>query len=930
MEAHIKRPVPARSSSHRSFRTTQSPRESAAAAPPPSSPHHASPLALDQQQLSPRSRPSRPPLALSSPADCASRHRDRHLQHQQHTPPAQRAPSTDSSPLVSGTPSSVRARRLSSSSSATRPTPSSVSSSGSYFGPHAPSSADARSPASRKPPASHSSHGIETSYGPPIALITRRRSNTSDVARRSQSPADAALIQPQFSPFSSTGPAPAAASHRHTRTTSDTTVKAHGEDGRRSSRSRSLPSSRATSPNPPPPARRSFSTSPGSAMANNSFSDSQSDYDFAYSHRSRPDDRSGDYARDAKASSSEDLFLNIAQDSPRNQDGDDDTVKIERRRSRIARMNRQSLPANSLNSPATRPTIDTAIKTPTAIQTRQLSHIRPREPHTAVTASFPVDGSRVRSFGMSSSGSFGFSRSRDQDDSPQNRRSSIPDPSRAAAATRDAAARESRYRSTNLTYASRYNQPTNQPTTPLENSPEILSKPEQQSRTSDTHDGSESLDSTTATSTVWDELDELKSRIKKLELTGKMPPTSGAAVTSFTASERPRTATTQATSVTASPKQQKKSSVSPPETTVSGAGGGASGAAGASHPLLHSALAKCKDAMSPSFYRILEVTATDALELAAITSGGNMSSAVSNSGAPTSERQLRRKADNMCRSLTELCIALCDNSNGKNTDLRSPGLAPPSRRQSVQMNGERERDRDREREREQFPPRGGSAEPEGDMRNSPSRALNRIEARRTSMLVSGSAGNSPRDGPDRDRTTPTQGSRYQSSSRAGTSLLNGRPRRATVNNDDQPEMEEETQTLRVPSRAMTDFTQNQRSHGNRSNRLSREYTSNVPLPDGATVVLQHATSIRRPNGAVPTNDSPTSHHPASSSSSFLRDRRLERTSASESPRASDFGGEDRRQRLSFYSNSTPRSATSVAPSGIARTASLSRRLRQET
>ncbi|KAH7047561.1 hypothetical protein B0J12DRAFT_575813 [Macrophomina phaseolina] len=927
MEAHIKRPVPARSSSHRSFRTTQSPREPAASAPPPSSPHPASPSILDGQ-LSPRSHPSRPPLVLSSPADSASRHCDRHLQHQQHTPPAQRAPSTDSSPLVSGTPSSARARRLSSSSTATRPTPTSISSSGSYFGPHAPSSADARSPASRKPPASHSSHGIETSYGPPIALITRRRSNTSDLARRSQSPADAALLQPQFSPFSSTGPAPTVASH-HTRTTSDNTVKAHPKDGRRSARTRSLPSSRATSPNPQTPARRSFSSSRGSAMANNSFSDSQSDYDFAYSHRSRPDDRSGDYVRDTKGSSSEDLFLNIAQDSPRNQDGDDDTVKIERRRSRIARMNRQSLPANSLSSPATRPTIDTGIKTPTAIQTRQLSHIRrasnlpspsytsplsAREPHSAVTASFPADGSRVRSFGMSSSGSFGFSRSRDQEDSPQNRRSSIPDPSRAAAATRDAAARESRYRSTNLTYSSRYNQPTNQPTTPLENSPEILSKPEQQSRTSDGHDGSESLDSTTATSTVWDELDELKSRIKKLELTGKMPPTSGAAVTSYTASERPRTATTQATSVTASPKQQKKSSVSPPETTVSGAGGGTSGAAGASHPLLHSALAKCKDAMSPSFYRILEATATDALELAAMTSGGNTSSAISNSGAPTSERQLRRKADNMCRSLTELCIALCDNSNGKTPALRSPGLAPPpSRRQSVQMNGERDRERDRD-------------QPDGDMRNSPSRALNRIEARRTSMFASGSAGNSPRDGPERDRTTPTQGSRYQS--RSGTSLLNNRPRRATVTNDDQPEMEEDSQTLRVPSRAMTDFTQNRQSHGNRSNRLSREYTSNVPLPDGASNVLQHATSIRRPNGAVPANDSPTSHYPAATSSSFLRDRRFER--ASESPRSGEFGTEDRRQRLSFYSNSTPRSATNVAPSGIARTASLSRRLRQET
>ncbi|KAF4534528.1 hypothetical protein BFW01_g7864 [Lasiodiplodia theobromae] len=927
MEAHIKR-VPARSSSHRSFSTPREP-----AAPPPSSPHHALLSALSLQQ-SPRSLPPRPPLALS-PANSASRHRDRHLQHQQHTPPAQRAPSTDSSPLASGTPSSARARRSSTSSTATRPTPSSVSSSGSYFGPHAPSSADARSPASRKPPASHSSHGIETSYGPPIALITRRRSTTSDVARRSRSPADVALLQPQSAPFSTTEPAPAA-SHHHTRTSSDSTVTTPVHRRRASVRIRSLPSSRASSPDPQTPARRSSSTSRRSAMANNSFSDGQSDYDFAYSHRSRPDDRSGDYVRDTKGSSSEDLFLNIAQDSPRNQDGDDDTVRLERRRSRIARMNRQSLPANSLNSSVSRPTIDTSIKTPT-IQTR-ISHIRrssqlpspsynsplsAREPPpTSVTASFPADGSRIRSFGMSSSGSFGFSRSRDQEESPKDRRSSIPDPARAATATRDAAARESRYRSSNLTYSSRYNQPTSQPTTPLENSPEILSKPEQQSRNSDGHDGSESLDSTTATSTVWDELDELKSRIKKLELTGKMPPTSGAAVTSYTASERPRTATTQATSVTASPKQQKKSSVSPPETTVSGT---VAGATGSSHPLLHSALAKCRDTMSPAFYRILEATATDALELAAMTNGANTSSAASNSGVQTGERQLRRKADNMCRSLTELCIALCDNNN-QNTALKSPSFAPPSRRQSVQMNGER--DRDREREREQLPPRGSSAEPD-EMRNSPSRALNRIEARRTSMLLSGSGGNSPRDGPERDRTTPTQGSRYQSS-RTGTSLLNGRPRRATVTNDDQPEMEEDTQTLRVPSRAMTDFSQNRQSHSshsNRSNRLSREYTSNVPLPDGASIALQHATSIRRPNGAVPTIDSPTSHAP---SSAFLRDRRFERNSTIESPRTSDFGSEERRQRLSFYSNSTPRTSVSAAPNGIARTASLSRRLRQET
>jgi hypothetical protein len=51
---------------------------------------------------------------------------------------------------------------------------------------------------------------------------------------------------------------------------------------------------------------------------------------------------------------------------------------------------------------------------------------------------------------------------------------------------------------------------------------------------------SDSVDSQTAPSTVWDELDDLKSRIKKLELTGKIPPTSSAALVSGgSGSDRP-------------------------------------------------------------------------------------------------------------------------------------------------------------------------------------------------------------------------------------------------------------------------------------------------------------------------------------------------------------------------------------------------------
>ncbi|TGZ76855.1 hypothetical protein EX30DRAFT_375177 [Ascodesmis nigricans] len=159
--------------------------------------------------------------------------------------------------------------------------------------------------------------------------------------------------------------------------------------------------------------------------------------------------------------------------------------------------------------------------------------------------------------------------------------------------------------------------------------------------------------STTAQSSVWDELDDLKSRIRRLEITGRMPP-SGAGNASITSSDRPRTATTAATTISSSPRTRHEPSAkgpSPVNSTYSAAGGG-----GVPHPLLHAALAKAKSALPADVYRYLDSAANDALSLAA-TIG---TSGTGTAATAASDRQLRRKVDSMCRSLTELCISLTE------------------------------------------------------------------------------------------------------------------------------------------------------------------------------------------------------------------------------------------------------------------------------
>ncbi|QIW95944.1 hypothetical protein AMS68_001462 [Peltaster fructicola] len=223
---------------------------------------------------------------------------------------------------------------------------------------------------------------------------------------------------------------------------------------------------------------------------------------------------------------------------------------------------------------------------------------------------------------------------------------------------------------------------------------------------------STSADSQTAPSDVWDELDDLKSRIKKLELTGKLPQTSGAAIDSSPHMDRPRTATTAPTTIDSSPKREKKA-----EENIHNSNDNDNDKeeqedtqtvpdVQQTHPLLHSALVKAKPLLSPALYRSLEATAADALQLATLAGGYG-----------ASDRPMRRKVDTMCRNLTDLCLALCEGKHESPSPLtlNIPIATPPSGRFSR-----------------------AATRMESDARSG-GRPLSRLEARRSSILGVGIA-----------------------------------------------------------------------------------------------------------------------------------------------------------------------------------------------
>ncbi|KAL9105414.1 MAG: hypothetical protein Q9227_009407 [Pyrenula ochraceoflavens] len=329
-------------------------------------------------------------------------------------------------------------------------------------------------------------------------------------------------------------------------------------------------------------------------------------------------------------------------------------------------------------------------------------------------------------------------------------------------------------------------------------------------------EGTESTISTTAPSTVWDELDDLKSRIKKLELTGKLPSSSAAAM-SNTSAERPRTATTTVTTLSSSPKHLMKKNSSPVETSTGGV-------PSSIHPLLHEALAKARPVVSTDVYQRLEATAADALQLASTLGGTvNMASGTSTvTGSSSIDRQLRRRGDSMCRGLTELAIALASEA--------SPQVVPQVRSPSSQDRVTVE-----------------------DPSQTISRVQSRLENRRRSLMA-GSVPESPRlASPETAINSPT--TRPTSSGRLNrTSLLRSRRGEGAFEGQDD---EEGSPSIRPVSRAMTELTGPHlvSRSSPRERNFSREYTSQHPLP----LREQQDSSVRKLNGTSPSTFSATAN-----------------------------------------------------------------------
>ena len=336
---------------------------------------------------------------------------------------------------------------------------------------------------------------------------------------------------------------------------------------------------------------------------------------------------------------------------------------------------------------------------------------------------------------------------------------------------------------------------------------------------------------------VWDELDELKSRIKKLELTGKSIPPSGATVS--TDLDRPRTATTAPTTIDSSPKHEttreteKRPDGNPEMNTINSAAEYAVGGPNTAniHPLLHSALATAKPLLNASLYRTLEATAADALQLAALTGsagpqGTAFSAAAIINGVTASDRHVRRKADNMCRNLTDLCLALCDGKNEAPSSMSSPVMVDSSAKNSPTI-----------RYPGSSPGMNGGA-----ISRMGSRPMSRLEARRTSILGSqagSSLGNSPL-GSGEDLSASEQESSPSYLKVQDRRPVDRAPSRLQAARLRRHEEDDEDPTIRPHSRAVTDAGRN-RSGG------SREY--HTPQSQRSTS-LRDSLAVRRAYAAV--------------------------------------------------------------------------------
>ena len=422
-------------------------------------------------------------------------------------------------------------------------------------------------------------------------------------------------------------------------------------------------------------------------------------------------------------------------------------------------------------------------------------------------------------------------------------------------------------------------------------------------------DGAESVGSTVAPSTVWDELDELKSRIKRLEITGHRPRNKGA---SNEFGGRPNKGTTTTTATSISPRLPQRA-VSTPSKLI---------ASSVPHPLLRSALRQAKLLVDADIYRSLESCALDALDAAALIGVAQGTSATN--GLITSEKQARQKLDNLCRSLTELCIALCENR----TDLKSPPLqtrynpSPSSRDNVTQHNSPNggysplsylEERRARLQSADHTP-----AHPSSRVVGARSQSRQSVYSQRDSALAS-------RGHPTLDTSRYTSSDLPRPPNRAGDIQSQSNHTNAVSYGD-----KDRSLTVRAPSRAMSEMNNKGRPrYSLRDPRESpRNYTSQYPLPEreGLRPTLTSNASNYSLNSTKTAMSYASPQHPASSNfppeeGGSANPSRLERTvqPSTRSVLLSDRIEESRQQRVG--------AATQLGRllSGVHRTAGVSRR-----
>lgn len=740
---------------------------------------------------------------------------------------------------------------------------------GSYFAPQpGASSSEARSSQKRRPPASRSSNGIETSSGPPPALSTRRSYN-AEPPWRSSPPSDPRALRP-----SAVHSASIDSIVRQPRHFANDHIESKTSEGGRSAE----------------PRKSSIVGRATIAMdaRHEVQSGSEEDRDPTLRINGR-EARKGSYTRkevgqQQSQSSHEDLFLNLARADSEINDEVEPSNKSDRRGSRnrgsSLQQSREYRPSSS-HRPSTSVGGFGQRASPTQHNHYESSFI-PSFHRSPEKKSLPSVGeSEIRSYAASAHPLEQRHRSNNkrrlaggpmqdalaQDRSPElplgnGRRRSIRELSPGVGGLG--------YKQSNLSYTHNGDYEST-----------YFSGHQHQDREADEElqtphaESTESTVSTTAPSTVWDELEDMKSRIRKLEITGKLPGSSNAAM-SNTLRERPPTATTTMTTNSLSPNHRHIKSVSPEASTVKRP------EVANVHPLLHAALAKTKPAINANLYKALEATASDALTLAAMAGSasaqGDSPSAASMTGTSSGvDRQLRRKADNMCRSLTELCIALAEETS--ETGLVAGNVRPGSR----DANAAAQQKEPALQELRSFRATSG----ESEFRSS-SRVMSRLEARRTSLAL-GSSPLSRKESPQ-EAPTPTQAVPPASSRLDRTSSVIHHSRASEDTGDF-------ASTSRRPlSRATTEIGQTRPSP---QTKTSREYTSQHPMPNHS----QRSPSVQ---SSLPTRKSyfpPTSQSPLTPSVQPGNRRFLDRSTPPSSSDSSRLA-EARQRRIASLGQHT--------------------------